>query len=409
MTAETPHALTVFCNEILNHRELYDSHLLDKMVKIVRKAFRSRFQSDQPQPERKAPISNFQYDTDYVQLVSPLRGPKPDGRDDSSLIREGLRRDRSALNNSASRRRSRSILRNRNANRADGLDIKRDTRDMGMVNVGVSTPGRSVKFAEELTTTKLISPTFRTSGKVSSPTRSPPGRSTGGGRGSRSAGEAYVGLPPKSQSDAERYWRKVIVLLLSPGTQHFEMIVVYHDVRERTTITSVLASIPLAATSPRFYGENYGGLVGVGHGPNTGTELVHAISLRGCGIQNNGILLALPSGMPPKELPRWVAMAQALLSDGRVKKLVSKMAKTQPKAPKFFDVALKSFGKQRMRAQRAVKELTGAPVVTQNICILLLVMSYLFFAMPYIPDSWRKLVEDKTSALIVLLPTTRFM
>ena len=199
------------------------------------------------------------------------------------------------------------------------------------------------------------------------------------------------------------------MLLLSPGTQHFEMIVVYHDVRERTTITSVLASIPLAATSPRFYGENYGGLVGVGHGPNTGTELVHAISLRGCGIQNNGILLALPSGMPPKELPRWVAMAQALLSDGRVKKLVSKMAKTQPKAPKFFDVALKSFGKQRMRAQRAVKELTGAQVVTQNICILLLVMSYLFFAMPYIPDSWRKLVEDKTSALIVLLPTTRFM
>ena len=86
MTAETPHALTVFCNEILNHRELYDSHLLDKMVKIVRKAFRSRFQSDQPQPERKAPISNFQYDTDYVQLVSPLRGPKPDGRDESSLF-----------------------------------------------------------------------------------------------------------------------------------------------------------------------------------------------------------------------------------------------------------------------------------------------------------------------------------
>eukprot|EP00562_Extubocellulus_spinifer_P007977 CAMPEP_0178506546 /NCGR_PEP_ID=MMETSP0696-20121128/19733_1 /TAXON_ID=265572 /ORGANISM="Extubocellulus spinifer, Strain CCMP396" /LENGTH=303 /DNA_ID=CAMNT_0020135953 /DNA_START=229 /DNA_END=1136 /DNA_ORIENTATION=+ len=192
-----------------------------------------------------------------------------------------------------------------------------DAADAGATNAPPSSSlvpgtGRSVKFADEgsvempLTTTKVIqngagSPDRSVSSTASSASASTassastaPSAGTSGRR-QPAPGEGYIGAPPSSTAEAQLYWRRVLIMLLSPKHTQYEVVAIFYDVRVRAGLSEVTREASRAATSARFANRRYKALTRA-TGAEAGVEMISALSLTEYDVHPDEVLVAIPRG-----------------------------------------------------------------------------------------------------------------
>mmetsp|Transcript_6409 Transcript_6409/g.17896 ORF Transcript_6409/g.17896 Transcript_6409/m.17896 type:complete len:423 (-) Transcript_6409:1394-2662(-) len=297
-------------------------------------------------------------------------------------------------------------------NAGDVSSAKDPVNAVGATTANVS--GRSVKFADEgsivapLHTTKLIDSTSSTNNETDIVGRRARAKSV-----QPSPGEGYIGFPPTTAAEAEQYWRRVLVMLLSPETQEFEIVAIHYDTRERTGLSNIMHQIPKVATSKCFSGQarsrmRYRGLTRVqkrfdptsrcsgdtsfGRGsPEPGEELISVLSLADYDIQPDEMLVAIPKGFEGKVI---APMAASLLADGRVQRLVNRIVRSNrlPPPPTLCGRFQKAFVRSKRRLKRqAGNGGIGIMLTGGVLAVLILLMWMHIFAPTYLPTEIQEL------------------
>ena len=348
-------------------------------------------------------ISSVEYSTNanYSDLVSPMKGPsfaesgtKATGKGKagwSAGIRKRLTSKKKGSSSSESLGTSVASDSPRNAvmNPGEG-----PTNNVNATAAATSTTnvGRSVKFADEgsvdapLHTTKLIeSATGTTNGA----------RVAGRARAKSvqpSPGEEYAGFPPTSLTEAEQYYRRVLIMLLSPETQEFEIVALYYDTRERTGLSNIIHKIPKVATSKCFSDKarsrmRYRGLTRVQRRTSASRrstepeeELISVLSLADYDIQPDEMLVAIPKGFEGRVI---APMAASLLADGRVQKLVNRIVRTNklPPPPTLYGRIRKAIVRSKRKLKRRIgKGGIGTKLMGSFVLVLILIILAHFLA-----------------------------
>mmetsp|Transcript_17088 Transcript_17088/g.37250 ORF Transcript_17088/g.37250 Transcript_17088/m.37250 type:complete len:426 (+) Transcript_17088:279-1556(+) len=273
-------------------------------------------------------------------------------------------------------------------------------------------PGRSVKFADEgsvempLTTTKVIqngagspdrsvSSTASASASASSASTAP---SAGTSRRRQPApGEGYIGAPPSSTAEAQLYWRRVLIMLLSPKHTQYEVVAIFYDVRVRAGLSEVTREASRAATSARFANRRYRALTRA-VGAEAGVEMISALSLTEYDVHPDEVLVAIPRGYTGGQV---APMAASLLSNDRVQKLMNRIVKRSKPEPTSTTYASSMYGKarhvfnksKRRFKRRMRKASSGAKVLCSFITVVVLLAWLYYFASPYLPKEMREMIE----------------
>jgi hypothetical protein len=287
----------------------------------------------------------------------------------------------------------------------------------GVAAASTSKVGRSVKFADEgsivapLHTTKLIDGASSTNneadiaGRARAKSVKP---SPGGG---------YVGFPPTTLAEAEQHYRRVLIMLLSPQTQEFEIIAIYYDRRERTGLANIIRKIPRVATSKCFSDKarsqmRYRGLTRVQWGGDAATsrstrgeasgrgssepgeELISVLSLADYDIQPDEMLAAIPNGFEGRVI---ASMAASLLTDGRVQKLVNRIVRTNQLPPPL--TLCGRLRKSVVRSKRKVKRRLEKCGIGQKLMGSLLILLALVILMHFLVSAYLPMELQEIDAL----------
>ena len=207
-------------------------------------------------------------------------------------------------------------------------------------------------------------------------------------------GEGYIGAPPSSNAEARRYWRRVLVMLLSPKHTQYEVVAIFYDVRVRAGLSEVLRESSRAATSKRFASRRYKALTRAA-GAEAGVEMISALSLKEYDVQADDVLVAIPRGYTGKQV---APMAASLLSDDRVQKLMNRIVKRSKPEPSptrsTYGKARHLFNKSKRRIKRRMRKASsGAKVLCSFITIVVLFAWLYYFASPYLPNEMREMIE----------------
>ena len=346
-------------------------------------------------------ITSVEYSTDanFSDLVSPMKGPSFGASGTKAAGKEkagwptGIRKRFAKSKKSSS-------------GESLGTDSPRNqdpTNAAAAVAAGTSTTnvGRSVKFADEgsvvapLHTTKLIESTNGTKSGA---------RGAGRARAKSvhpSPGEGYVGFPPSTLAEAEQHYRRVLIMLLSPETQEFEIVALYYDTRERTGLSNIIHKIPKVATSKCFSDKarsrmRYRGLTRVqrrtgvsSRSSEPGEELISVLSLADYDIQPDEMLVAIPKGFEGRVI---APMAASLLADGRVQKLVNRIVRTDklPPAPTLYGRLRRTFVRSKRKLRRRIgRSGIGAKLMGSFVLVLVLLILVHFLVPSYLPAEVR--------------------
>ena len=351
----------------------------------------------------------------YSELVSPMKGPSFGGASGTKTTGRGK-----AGWSAGIRKRLTSKKKGSSASESLGTSVASDSPRNG-VNVpgegstnvvaaatsSATNVGRSVKFADEgsvvapLHTTKLIE---RATGTTNG------ARGAGRARAKSvqpSPGEGYVGFPPTSLADAEQYYRRVLIMLLSPETQEFEIVALYYDTRERTGLSNIIHKIPKVATSKCFSDKGrsrmrYRGLTRInrragasGRSSEPGEELISVLSLADYDIQPDEMLVAIPKGFEGRVI---APMAASLLADGRVQKLVNRIVRTNKLPPpptlcgKLYGRLRKTVVRSKRKLKRRIKDSgMGTKVMGSFVLVLVFIVLAHFLAPSHLPAKVREI------------------
>ena len=357
-------------------------------------------------------ITSVEYstNTNYSDMISPMKGPsfaesgtKTTGKGKagwSAGIRKRLTSKKKGSSPSESLGTSVASDSPRNAVIVPG---EGPTNNVNAAAAATSTTnvGRSVKFADEgsvdapLHTTKLIESATGTNNGA---------RVAGRARAKSvqpSPGEGYVGFPPTSLAEAGQYYRRVLIMLLSPETQEFEIVALYYDTRERTGLSNIIHKIPKVATSKCFSDKarsrmRYRGLTRVqrrtgvfSRSSEPGEELISVLSLADYDIQPDEMLVAIPKGFEGRVI---APMAASLLADGRVQKLVNRIVRTNklPPPPTLYGRLRKTFVRSKRKLRRRIgKGGIGTKLMGSFVLVLVLLILVHFLAPSYLPAEVR--------------------
>ena len=388
----------------------------------VKKFFRGGTSADEHEAASLGITSVDCTNADYSDLVSPMKGPSVGAATGTSSAKAtgqgkahwpaGIRkRIATKTKQRGSSGAESSGTPASDSPKSDVADVPA-AQDAADADVSTANIGRSVKFADEgsvgapLHTTKLIDSASSTNNGAGIAGRRARAKSV-----QPSPGEGYIGFPPTTVAEAEQYWRRVLVMLLSPETQEFEIVAIYYDVRERTGLSNILHQIPKVATSKCFSGKarsrmRYRGLTRVrnvsrsdsssGRGSTEpGEELISVLSLADYDIQPDEMLVAIPKGFEGKVI---APMAASLLADGRVQKLVNRIVRSNqvPPPPTLYGRIQKGIARSKRRLNRRLRnggigiKLMGIIIVV----ILLLVWVHMWthiFAPAYLPSEVHEL------------------
>ena len=386
----------------------------------VKKFFRGGTSADEHEAASLGITSVDCTNADYSDLVSPMKGPSAgaaSGTISSKAAGQGkagwpagIRKRQPKKKERGSSGAESSGTPTSDSPKSDVADVPA-AQDAADVDVSTANIGRSVKFADEgsvgapLHTTKLIDSASSTN------------NGAGIGRRARaksvqpSPGRGYIGFPPTTVAEAEQYWRRVLVMLLSPETQEFEIVAIYYDVRERTGLSNILHQIPKVATSKCFSGKSrsrmrYRGLTRVRNASESnnssgcgstepGEELISVLSLADYDIQPDEMVVAIPKGFEGKVI---APMAASLLADGRVQKLVNRIVRSNqvPPPPTLYGRIRRDIARSKRRLNRRLRnggiaiKLMG--IITAVIMLLMWVHMWTHIFTPaYLPSEVHEL------------------
>lgn len=389
----------------------------------VKKFFRGGTSADEHEAASLGITSVDCTNADYSDLVSPMKGPSVGAASGTSSAKAtgqgkagwpaGIRKrifatKKKQMGSSGAESSGTPASDSPKSDVADVLAAEvAANADVSTANVG-----RSVKFADEgsvgapLHTTKLIDSASSTNSGAGIAGRRARAKSV-----QPSPGEGYIGFPPNTVAEAEQYWRRVLVMLLSPETQEFEIVAIYYDVRERTGLSNILHQIPKVATSKCFSGKarsrmRYRGLTRVrnasrsdnssGRGSTEpGEELISVLSLADYDIQPDEMLVAIPKGFEGKVI---APMAVSLLADGRVQKLVNRIVRSNqvPPPPTLYGRIHRSIARSKRRLNRRLRnggigiKLMGITIVVIMVLMWVLMWTHIF-APAYLPSEVHEL------------------
>ena len=346
----------------------------------VKKFFRGGTSADEHEAASLGITSVYCTNADYSDLVSPMKGPSVGAASGTSSAKAtgqgkagwpaGIRKRQPKKKERGSSGAESSGTPTSDSPKSDVADVPA-AQDAADVDASTANIGRSVKFADEgsvgapLHTTKLIDSASSTNNGAGIAGRRARAKSV-----QPSPGRGYIGFPPTTVAEAEQYWRRVLVMLLSPETQEFEIVAIYYDVRERTGLSNVLHQIPKVATSKCFSGKarsrmHYRGLTRVRNASRSdkssgrgsaepGEELISVLSLADYDIQPDEILVAIPKGFEGKVI---APMAASLLADGRVQKLVNRIVRSNqvPPPPTLYGRIRRGIARSKRRLNRRLR------------------------------------------------------
>lgn len=353
-------------------------------------------------------ITSVEYSTNanYSEMVSPMKGPsfdesftKSSGKGKAGWPAGIRKRLASKKKGSSSSESLGTSVASDSPRHAVNLPREDPTDNAGAAAAATSTTnvGRSVKFADEgsvdapLHTTKLIEGAASTNNEV---------RIAGRARAKSvqpSPGEGYVGFPPSTLAEAEDYYRRVLIMLLSPETQEFEIVALYYDSRERTGLSNIIHKIPKVATSKCFSDKarsrmRYRGLTRVqrragasSRSTEPGEELISVLSLADYDIQPDDMLVAIPKGFEGRAI---APMAASLLADGRVQKLVNRIVRTNrlPPPPTLYGRLRKAIIRSKRKLKRRIgKGGIGTKLMGSFVLVLVLLILAHFLAPSRLP------------------------
>ena len=357
-------------------------------------------------------ITSVEYstNTNYSDMISPMKGPsfaesgtKTTGKGKagwSAGIRKRLTSKKKGSSSSESLGTSVASDSPRNAVNIPG---EGPTNNAVAAATSTTNVGRSVKFADEgsvdapLHTTKLIESAAGTTNGA---------RVAGRARAKSvqpSPGEGYAGFPPTSLAEAGQYYRRVLIMLLSPETQEFEIVALYYDTRERTGLSNIIHKIPKVATSQCFSDKarsrmRYRGLTRVqrrtsasSRSTDPGEELISVLSLADYNIQPDEMLVAIPRGFEGRVI---APMAASLLADGRVQKLVNRIVRTNklPPPPTLFGRLRKTLVRSKRKLKRRIgKGGIGTKLMGSFVLVLVLLILAHFLAPSHQPAKVREI------------------
>mmetsp|Transcript_29800 Transcript_29800/g.69936 ORF Transcript_29800/g.69936 Transcript_29800/m.69936 type:complete len:403 (-) Transcript_29800:2110-3318(-) len=346
----------------------------------VKKFFRGGTSADEHEAASLGITSVYCTNADYSDLVSPMKGPSVGAASGTSSAKAtgqgkagwpaGIRKRQPKKKERGSSGAESSGTPTSDSPKSDIADVPA-AQDAADVDVSTANIGRSVKFADEgsvgapLHTTKLIDSASSTNNGAGIAGRRARAKSV-----QPSPGRGYIGFPPTTVAEAEQYWRRVLVMLLSPETQEFEIVAIYYDVRERTGLSNVLHQIPKVATSKCFSGKarsrmHYRGLTRARNASRSdkssgrgsaepGEELISVLSLADYDIQPDEMLVAIPKEIEGKVI---APMAASLLADGRVQKLVNRIVRSNqvPPPPTLYGRIRRGVARSKRRLNRRLR------------------------------------------------------
>ena len=387
----------------------------------VKKFFRGGTSADEHEAASLGITSVDCTNADYSDLVSPMKGPSvgaASGTSSAKATGQGKAGWPAGIRKRQPKKKERGLsgavssgTPTSDSPKSDVADVPA-AQDAADVDVSTANIGRSVKFADEgsvgapLHTTKLIDSASSTNNGAGIAGRRARAKSV-----QPSPGRGYIGFPPTTVAEAEQYWRRVLVMLLSPETQEFEIVAIYYDIRERTGLSNILHQIPKVATSKCFSGKSrsrmrYRGLTRVRNASESnnssgcgstepGEELISVLSLADYDIQPDEMVVAIPKGFEGKVI---APMAASLLADGRVQKLVNRIVRSNqvPPPPTLYGRIRRDIARSKRRLNRRLRnggiaiKLMG--IITAVIMLLMWVHMWTHIFTPaYLPSEVHEL------------------